>query len=56
MIMLEKLGVDRNEILRLVNQLTQSITEYTSDDDLLSRARIQMGNLIESRTRSSSGR
>ncbi len=54
MIMLEKLGVDRNEILRLVNQLTQSITEYTSDDDLLSRARIQMGNLIESRTRSSS--
>lgn len=47
MTMLEKLGVSRNEIIRMVKHVTSSLTEYTSDDSLLYNIRISFGNLIE---------
>jgi len=47
MTMLEEAGVDREELLDIVAHLTPSLTEYTSDDYMVYRARIAMGNVLE---------
>lgn len=48
--MLENLGVSRDELLKIVSRLSPSLTEYTSDDDLLYRVRIMLGDMIEKLT------
>ncbi|MBR6934700.1 MAG: DUF4091 domain-containing protein [Clostridia bacterium] len=47
MTMLEEAGVNREELLDMVAHLTPSLTEYTSDDYMIYRARIAMGNVLE---------